>query len=232
MNNLCIIPARGGSKRIPRKNIKEFRGYPIIKWSIEAAWESAVFQSVVVSTDDDEIAKIAKNYGATVPYMRPRELSDDHTDTRTVVNHMIEEMNKRGNSYNFVCCLYATSPLIDSNYLREAIKEVQNEPDKTVFPVAKFSYPIQRALKRDRNGYTRFANREDACKRSQDLEERFHDAGQFYIAKPERWKNEKNILEGSKTILLPAWSVQDIDTEEDWIKAEIMHEILNRRKTA
>ena len=228
MKNACIIPARGGSKRIPRKNIKEFRGQPIIKWSIDAAKKSEVFRQIIVSTDDYEIAEIAENCGAIVPSMRPRAISGDYTDTKTVLEHEIEQMDKRNEYYGLICCLYATAPFVRAEDLRNAIRLAVKYPNSAVYPVTKYSYPIQRALVRDLDGTTKFTNEKHANKRSQDLEDRYHDAGQFYIATPERWQSRNNILEGSKTIVLPNWKVQDIDDEEDWVKAEIMHEVIER----
>ena len=226
MNNICIIPARGGSKRIPKKNIKNFRGHPIIMWSIEAAKKSNQFNSIMVSTDDHAIAQKARELGAEVPFMRPKEISDDYTDTRTVINYVIDEMHKINIEYNFVCCLYATAPFVKPRDLEDALKLIENKPDKAVYPVTKYSYPIQRALQRDKDGNTCFANKINANTRSQDLEDRYHDAGQFYIASPKRWKQQKNILEESTTLLLPNWRVQDIDNEEDWIRAELLHSLL------
>jgi pseudaminic acid cytidylyltransferase len=232
MRHICIIPARGGSKRIPRKNIKLFRGYPIIKWSIEAALRSEAFESVIVSTDDREIADVAAKYGAKIPLMRPKELSDDHSDTQSVINHMIDQIDATRSKLDLVCCLYATAPFVEPEDLQKAVQLAKSSSDKTIFPVTRFSYPIQRALKRDINGNTNFAISDASEKRSQDLEEMYHDSGQYYIAEPKKWRNEKNILEDSKTILLPSWKVQDIDNQEDWIRAEIMHEVLERYRRA
>ena len=228
MISACIIPARGGSKRIEKKNIRNFRGKPIISWSIDAAIKSNKFDSIIVSTDDYTIASKARELGAEIPFMRPKEIADDYTDTRTVVNHMIEELNKMNRKYDFICCLYATAPFVEASDLQNAMNLIEDEPEKVVFPVTKYSYPIQRALRRDEKGNTLFANHMNAEKRSQDLEDMYHDAGQFYIANPKRWKQKKNILEDSRTILLPNWRVQDIDNEEDWIRAELMHRLLEK----
>ena len=231
MNNLCVIPARGGSKRIPKKNIKSFRGCPIMMWSIKAAKESGKFRSIIVSTDDELIAKEAVKLGAEVPFMRPKEISDDYTDTKTVISYMIDELHKYDKSYNFVCCLYATAPFVMAEDLCNAIDLIEREPEKVVFPVTSYSYPIQRALRRDKEGNTKFVNGKFAGKRSQDLENMYHDAGQFYIANPNKWKDDSNILENSKSIIMPNWRVQDIDTEEDWKRAELLHRVLEEYDT-
>ena len=187
---------------------------------------------MIVSTDDREIADIAIKYGAKIPLMRPRELSDDHSDTKSVINHMIEHIDPTNSNLDFVCCLYATSPFVDPEDLQNAIKIAQSSSDKTIYPVTRFSYPIQRALKRELNGNTKFAIKGASDKRSQDLEEMYHDSGNTILLRQKNGNIDKNILEDSKTILLPSWRVQDIDNEEDWVKAEIMHEVIERYSKA
>ena len=229
---IAIIPARGGSKRIPRKNIKAFRGKPMIAWSIQSAIESACFDDVVVSTDDEEIASVARSYGATVPFMRPNELSDDHTPTIPVLRHAVESMEKMTASpISEACCIYATAPFVTPKFLKSGMNTLLADPDLDfAFSVASFPFPIQRALGLQKNGRVKMVYPEYELTRSQDLPERYHDAGQFY------WFRRKGIFENdgvfsacSAPVIIPRERVQDIDTEEDWRCAELAHELLEIR---
>ncbi len=217
---LAVIPARGGSKRIPRKNIKPFCGKPMIAYSIEAAKKSELFDEIIVSTDDEEIAEVALKYGALVPFMRPKELSDDHTATIPVIAHAICEMSAR--NHEAICCIYATAPFIQANYLKEAYEIFKQNNAQYAFSATTFPFPIQRAI-RLKNGSVEMFYPEHFLTRSQDLEEAFHDAGQFYFGKPEAWLENKPIFAPhSRVVLLPRHLVQDIDTMEDWVRAELM----------
>lgn len=225
---VAVIPARGGSKRIPRKNIKEFCGKPMIAWAIEAAKNSGCFDHIIVSTDDSEIAEVAKDCGADVPFIRPKELSDDHTATRPVINHAIKECEKLYGPIDYVCCIYATSPLLDEKYIREAYSELINSNKNFVFSAGEFSYPIQRAFRFLENGGLERTNPEHRNTRSQDLERTFHDAGQFYWGKTQAFlDNLDSVSENSTAYVLPSFAVQDIDTEQDWIRAELMRKSLD-----
>jgi N-acylneuraminate cytidylyltransferase len=218
---LAIIPARGGSKRIPRKNIKPFCGKPMIAWSIEAALESGCFDRVVVSTDDAEIAEVARQQGAEVPFMRPAEFSDDHTGTIPVIRHAIETMNSQGRLVEQACCLYATAPFIRAEDLRQGLDILQGSDVDYAFSVTSYAFPIQRALRLTREGRVEMFNPEHFTTRSQDLEEAYHDAGQFYWGRADAWLQGKMIFSPtSLPVMLPRHRVQDIDTPEDWVRAE------------
>jgi len=225
--NICVIPARGGSKRIPRKNIKEFNGKPIIAYSIEAALKSNCFDQVIVSTDDDEIAEVAKKYGAQVPFLRPDELSDDYTGTIPVIKHAIEWMDDNKNSVENVCCLYATAPFIQPQTISQAYQQLNNLKADYCFSVTSFVFPIQRAIKIVEKNKVSMFYPEHFNTRSQDLEEAYHDAGQFYWGKAQAFKDELPIFtEVATPYILPRYLVQDIDTPEDWIRAEAMYRAL------
>ena len=224
---LAVIPARGGSKRIPRKNIKLFGGKPMIAWSIEAAYRTGLFDRIVVSTDDEEIASIAKKYGAEVPFLRPAKLSDDHTGTVPVIAHAIE-WHLKHNFYPIeVCCIYATAPFIRS----EDIKLGQEILDKLdvdfAFSVTAYAFPIQRAIKLREDGRIEMFDPSKFQVRTQDLPEAYHDAGQFYWGTRDAWLSGRPIF-GPKSapVFLPRHRVQDIDTPEDWEQAELMMEML------
>lgn len=228
MNALCVIPARGGSKRIPRKNIREFCGKPIIAWSIEAAQKAGCFDRIIVSTDDSEIAAIAKKWGAEIPFMRPPELSDDMTATRPVVNHAIREIEKESGLPEFVCCIYATAVFLQSDDLQKGWKRVQENGVDFAFSVTSFPYPIQRALRVLQGGGVEMFQPEHRLTRSQDLEEAYHDAGQFYWGKTAAFLSDKPTFGTmSVPIVLPRFRVQDIDTMEDWTRAELMFKALS-----
>lgn len=227
---VAVIPARGGSKRIPRKNIKDFHGKPLIAYSIEAAIKSNLFDKVVVSTDDEEIAQISKKYGAIVPFFRPKELSDDFTGTGAVVNHAINFLKEQGESYDFVCTLYATAPFLDEKYLIESLEKLKNSTAKNAFSCTSMPFPIQRTFKITKNERCEMFWPENFMKRSQDLEEAYQDAGQFYWTNLNIKSNEIIFGKDSIPIVLPRYLVQDIDTIEDWIRAEYMYEAIKNSK--
>jgi len=225
--NIAIIPARGGSKRIPKKNIRDFRGKPMISWSIEAAMQSNCFDKIVVSTDSEDIASIAKKNGAWVPFLRPKDLSDDFTTTKDVIVHSINWLEKNNLQLNYICCIYATAPFIKAKDLKESIELIKKQKkDRLIFSATNFSFPIQRAIKLNDEGISTMFYPENFQKRSQDLEKAFHDAGQFYLAKPKLWFKKDNLFEDSIPFLIPNWRVQDIDEEDDWKRAEMLHQII------
>ncbi|PLY06363.1 MAG: pseudaminic acid cytidylyltransferase [Arcobacter sp.] len=225
---IAIIPARGGSKRIPKKNIKLFHGKPLLAYSIETALKSELFEKVVVSTDSEEIAMIAKEYGAEVPFVRPKELSDDFTGTGEIITHAINFLKEKGEEFDFCCTIYATAPLLQKKYLMEGFEKLKNSDAVSSFSVTSMPFPIQRTFKITGNNRCQMFWPENFIKRSQDLEEAYQDAGQFY------WQNlnkkAKDIFFGqdSIAIILPRYLVQDIDTIEDWERAQYMYEITQR----
>ena len=225
---IAVIPARGGSKRIPRKNLRPFRGRPMIAWSIAAAQAAGCFDRILVSTDDDEIASVAASCGAEVPFIRPAHLADDRATTQAVVQHAVQWCEENDVAVDAICCLYATAPFVQSSDLIEAAKLLQNtSPNSFVFSATSFPFPVQRAIRIDSRGYSSMFHPEHFDSRSQDLEEAFHDAGQFYWARPIAWSSVSNLFENGCPLLLPRWRVQDIDTEEDWRRAELLHELLD-----
>ncbi len=230
MQNSCIaiIPARGGSKRIPKKNIKLFHGKPLIAYSIEVALKSKLFDKVIVSTDDEEIAKIARSYGADAPFIRPKELSDDFTGTGAVVNHAIEFLKQNGEKIDFVCTIYATAPLISEKYLVEGIEKLKNSSARNAFSCTSMPYPIQRTFKITQENRCEMFWPENFMKRSQDLEEAYQDAGQFYWVNLNVISDDITFGKDSIPIILPRYLVQDIDTLEDWRRAEFMYEAIVR----
>ena len=220
---VAVIPARGGSKRIPRKNIRQFGNKPMIAHSLTVAKASGLFEHVLVSTDDTEIADIARQWGAKVPFVRPAELADDYTDTNKVIAHAVRWMRDQGWQLDAVCCIYATAPFLSREDLARACCLFEEGRWEFVFTATSFGYPIQRALRRTADGGMPMFHPEYWTSRSQDLEEAFHDAGQFYWAHPEVWELAKPVFSAKSTaVLLPRWRVHDIDTEEDWKRAETM----------
>ena len=221
--NIAIIPARGGSKRIPRKNIKEFCGKPMIAWSIEAALKSECFNKVVVSTDNTEIADIAQLLGAEVPFLRPASLSDDYTGTIPVVRHAIEYLIANGQSPELACCIYATAPFITPEDIRKGLDILVKTTSDYAFSVTSYPFPIQRSLRISSEERINMIYPENFNTRSQDLEDTYHDAGQFYWGRISAWIANKVIFSPeSAAVLLPRHKVQDIDTMEDWLRAELM----------
>lgn len=223
---VCVIPARGGSKRIPRKNIRPFAGRPMIGWSIEAAEKAGCFQRIIVSTDDDEIADVARALGAEVPFRRPAALSDDHTTTVAVIRHALGWLEADGALPDRLCCLYATAPFVRADDI--AAGAVLLEHAEFAMPVTSFAFPIQRAVRLTDGGGLEMFDPAQFATRSQDLDEAFHDAGQFYWGHSRAWRSDLALF-GPHTapIQLPRWRVQDIDTPEDWARAELMFALLN-----
>jgi N-acylneuraminate cytidylyltransferase len=214
---LAIIPARGGSRRIPRKNIREFAGSPVIHWSISATLMCGLFDKVVVSTDDEEIAQVARQNGALVPFMRPTQLADDYTPTRQVVNHAIESCEAKWGRFDTVCCVYATAPLLESSDLTAAYQLLENTALHFVFSAVQFEFPIQRAFKLNKHSEPDMVQPENRFTRSQDLEPMYHDAAQFYWGRRDAFmQGEHMFAKNSKAYVLPANQVRDLDTEEDW----------------
>ncbi len=221
--SIAIIPARGGSKRILRKNIKPFLGQPIIKYSIDAAFESGLFDEIMVSTDDDEIAKLSLEYGANVPFMRSPEKANDYATTADVLEEVLCEYKKRGEEFLYACCIYPTAPFITTEKLKTGFTLLQDKDADSVIPVVRFSYPIQRALKIENKKVKRFWP-EYAKTRSQDLEPAYHDVGQFYWFNVKMFLENKALLgENAFPIEVTELEMQDLDTEEDWKVAEIKY---------
>ena len=229
MSAIAIITARGGSKRIPRKNIKEFCGKPIIAYSIDAAKNSGLFDEIMVSTDDTEIAEIAKEYGAAVPFMRSEATSDDFATTGDVVMEVINEYEKRGQTFDIICCLYPTAPFVRPERLVEAVKLIESGAADSICPVVRFSYPPQRGFIVE-DGFLRYKYPEFARTRSQDLEPMYHDVGQYCIAKCESFKQTGNFSpERLGYVVLTDDEVQDIDNPEDWETAELKYRMLREK---
>lgn len=218
--SIAIIPARGGSKRIPKKNIKDFHGQPLIAYSIKSAQQSGLFEKIIVTTDDEEIAKVAKSYGAEV-LERPKELADDFTGTGAVVEHALSIYT----GYNFCCTIYATAPLLQEKYLNEGLEKLQDSDAVMAFSVTSMPFPIQRTFKL-KEGRCEMFTPEHFSSRSQDLEEAYQDAGQFYWEKVGVEMNDIAFGSESIPIVLPRHLVQDIDTMEDWKRAELMYQVL------
>lgn len=220
---LAVIPARGGSKRIPRKNIKPFHGKPIIAYAVTAALASKAFDRVIVSTDDSEIAQVAQSYGAEVPFVRPAELADDHTPTVPVIAHAIHACQQIGWDVRDVCCIYPGVPFISTQDLRLALEQLQSSGAHYVFPVTGFPSPIQRALRRLGDGTVKPFQPEYVATRTQDLEPGFFDVGQFYWGKTTAWLHGLNVHLNGVTLVIPEWRVVDIDTPADWERAELLY---------
>lgn len=225
MSAVAIIPARGGSQRIPRKNLKLFNGEPMIVGSIRTALASGLFERVVVSTDDEEIAQVARSHGAQVPFMRPAALADAYTGTAAVIEHAIGALDRR---YDYTCCIYATAPLLQARFLRQGLQALQAAPDKSyAFSVCGFGFPVQRALLINDDGSLRSMHPEYRNVRSQDLPAAYQDAGQFYWGRSEAWlRGDVIFSELSLPVVLPRHLVQDIDNEEDWLRAEYLYAAL------
>jgi N-acylneuraminate cytidylyltransferase len=232
MSRIAIIPARGGSKRIPRKNIRPFLGKPIIAYSIEAALNSGLFDEVMVSTDDEEIASIAKAYGAEVPFLRTIENADDHATLADVLIEVLSQYEILGKNFSEFACILPTAPFIIAERLKEGFVLLNQKNYSTIFPVLRFSYPIQRALElNSKTGNVQLIWPENLDKRSQDLPPAFHDSGQFYCGRVCAMQREKVLFtENSGIIELCEMEVQDIDTENDWKLAELKYKILNELK--
>ena len=228
--NVAIIPARGGSKRIPNKNIKSFAGKPIIAYSIAAAKVSGVFDKVVVSTDSEKIALAAKEHGAEAPFIRPSELADDFTTSAPVLLHALNWLEENGMSSNYACCIYATAPFVQAEYIKKGFELITDKKVSSVFSVTTFPFPIFRALNISCDGYLKMFWPEHELTRSNDLPEAYHDAGQFY------WLDIKKFFEIRKLytndalpVILPRYLAQDIDIAEDWETAEVLYEVCKKR---
>ena len=220
---IAVIPARGGSKRIPRKNIKPFRGKPMIAWSIEAARKSGLFEHILVSTDDPEISDVARRHGAEVPFVRPAELSNDHAATTAVIAHATTWAQQQSWPVKAVCCLYATAPFIQAADLKAALEILESGPWAYVFSATEFAAPVFRSFKQEANGAIQMFFPEHFGTRSQDLPVALHDAAQFYWGRPEAWVEGKRVFDAhSRVVVIPRWRVQDIDTADDWTRAELL----------
>ena len=226
---LAVIPARGGSKRIPRKNIKSFHGKPMIGYAIGAALASKIFDRVIVSTDDAEIAEFAEALGAELPFIRPPELADDYTPTVPVIAHAIRTCVEMGWNVGEVCCIYPGVPFISTEDLRGAHEQLVSTSANYVFPVTRFPSPIQRALKRLTDGSVRPFQPEHAATRTQDLEPGYFDVGQFYWGSKRAWLEGLNIHLNGTTLVIPEWRVVDIDTPTDWERAELLYATLSEK---
>ena len=223
---ICVIPARGGSKRIPGKNIKDFCGKPIIAWSIDVAKASGLFERVLVSTDDAEIAKVARSLGAEVPFMRPAEIADDYSGTTEVIGHASQWALDQGWPVSAVCCIYATAPFIQIDDLKRGLQCLQSGDWAYAFTATDFASPIFRAFQQRPDG---MFFPEQFSVRSQDLPVALHDAGQFYWGRPSAWiKGQRIFDQHSVPVILPRWRVQDIDTKDDWLRAEVIHKLLEQ----
>ena len=224
MKNLCIIPARGGSKRIPRKNVKPFLGKPMLAYSIEAALATGLFDEVMVSTDDEEIAEVARQYGAKVPFMRSAETANDFATTADVLKEVLSNYKKLGQEFDYFCCVYATAPMVQSKDIINAFERLSSSKFTVVYPVVAFSYPICRCLDLAEDGTMTRHWPEFENSRSQDLPKEYHDTGTFYWYKTKEWSNGINIIGG---IEVDETTIQDIDTETDWKIAEMKYKLLH-----
>lgn len=231
MSRLCIIPARGGSKRIPRKNIRDFLGKPIIAYSIDAAIRSNLFDVIMVSTDDYEISEIAIRYGAEVPFFRSEKNANDHATTANVVKEVIKNYAKLNQEFEYICCCYPTAPLMTSDRIREGFQKLQLDHVSSVFPIVAFSYPIFRSLRLVENGFIEMNWPENLNVRSQDLPQAFHDAGQWYWLKTKVFQSVGKLMdEATYGLQLDEIEVQDIDNEIDWKLAELKYELIQGTK--
>jgi pseudaminic acid cytidylyltransferase len=224
---VAIVPARGGSKRIPKKNIKSFAGKPIIAYPIKCAREAGLFDRIVVSTDSQEIAQVAREWGAEVPFVRPAELSNDFADTSAVILHTLNWLKGYDALPEYFCCIYATAPFLQAESLKQGLNRLRQTEAITAFSVASFAYPIFRALKTDEEGYLKMFWSKHKNTRSNDLPKAYHDAGQFYWAHTQRFLKEETFFSSKAVpVVLPRHLVQDIDTPEDWVVAEHMYKAL------
>ena len=226
MKSLCIIPARGGSKRIPRKNIKPFMGKPIIAYSIETALKSGVFDEVMVSTDDEEIVGVARQYGASVPFLRSAATSNDYATTVDVLLEVINKYKEQGKLFDTICCLYSTAPFVTSDRLKDASSQINDKVD-ACFTIVEYSYPIQRSLRINESDYVEMKYPEHLKSRTQDLEKVYHDAGQVYFVKTDALINEGTVwCKRTAPLILSELEVQDLDTLTDWQLAEMKYQLL------
>lgn len=225
--NLAIIPARGGSRRIKNKNIKLFFNKPIIYWSIKAAKQSKLFDKIIVSTDSKKIANICKKYNIEIPFLRPKTLSNDKVSTIKVIKHALIWFKKKGVFFDRVCCIYPASPFISKKIIKKALKLLKIKRKSFAFTVSSYPHPIQRALKIKKNGYLKPVWPSNVNIRSQKFENRYHDAGQFYWGTFDSFMKNKNFfIKNSIPIYIPRYLCHDIDTLEDWKKAELVFKSL------
>jgi pseudaminic acid cytidylyltransferase len=225
---IAVIPARGGSKRIPRKNIRMFCGKPIIAYSIAAARQTGLFDQIVVSTDDEEIASVARECGATTPFIRPKEIADDFTGTNAVVKHAVAWFNGQAREVTHACCIYATAPLVQARFIGEGYDALSRSDAAFAFSVTSYAFPIQRAVRVTADGRVDSFYPEHRMTRSQDLEPAYHDAGQFYWGTARAFLDDMPLFSPrSIGVILPRHLVQDIDTSEDWDQAELMYRAIN-----
>ena len=224
--NIAIIPARGGSKRIPRKNIKLFRDKPMIAWAIETAKKSNMFERIIVSSDDAEIIKISNQWGAETPFMRPKSLADDFTPTVPVIAHAIKECQRLGLKVDYACCIYPGVPFLEAEDLIRSYGRLIEGKVDFVYPVAEYSHPTQRAMRQLSSGQMQFVDPSSEMTRTQDLETTFHDAGQFYWGKASAWLANKKMHSDGVGMVIQNWRVVDIDTPEDWERAELLRKVI------
>ena len=230
MSAIAIITARGGSKRIPRKNIREFCGKPIMNYSIEAALEAGIFDEVMVSTEDDEIADIARAAGAQVPFMRSAETSSDIATTEEVISEVLMRYEELGRSFDYGCCIYPTAPFVTAHKLRDAYDILVESGAQSIVPMQEFTYPPQRGLFIDGEGYVKMLHPEYAATRSQDLEKHYHECGQFYIFRNADFMIQRDTtMEKSIPYIIDPVESQDIDTESDWELAELKYRFLKEK---
>lgn len=230
MKTLAIITARGGSKRIPRKNIKEFCGKPIMAYSVEACVQSGVFDTVMVSTEDEEIAQIGKKYGAQVPFYRSEKTAGDFANTNDVIDEVIAEYEKRGEFFDFIACIYPTAPFITAERIRDAVNKLSESDADSLIPVVGFSFPPQRGMEIV-DGCLRLVYPQYRDTRSQDLTPHYHDAGQFYIMRTESYKKTGRIMAGKiLPFVLSEMEVQDIDNPVDWELAELKYKLIHNER--
>lgn len=226
--NICIIPARGGSKRIPRKNIKNFLGKPIIAYSIEVALKSGLFDEVMVSTDDEEIAQVAIQYGAVVPFFRSTKNSDDFSTTFDVIKEVIGSYKSIGKEFDNTCCIYATAPFVTIERLKKAYANICKKEVQGSFSIVKYSYPIQRALVIKEDMSVTMKIKENLKIRSQDLEDCYHDVGQFYFYETQEYLEKKSIFNmRTEPVIVSELESQDIDNDVDWELAELKYRLIN-----
>lgn len=224
--NLAVIPARGGSKRLPRKNIREFAGVPMLARSIETAHNAKLFDRIIVSTDDEEIASIALESGAEIPFMRPAHLSGDSVGTVPVIAHATQHMTELGSNPDYVCCIYPCTPFVKPVDLQRSHKLIEETGEDFVYPVLEYAHPTFRAMRRDANSKMSFVFPECEMMRTQDLDVTYHDAGQFYWGKAEAWLENKRMHTAGIGMPVPAWRFVDVDTEDDWRRAELLYKVM------
>jgi len=226
--NIAIIPARGGSKRIPGKNSKMFCGKPMIAWAISCALESKMFDKVIVSTDDEYIAQVALAAGAETPFVRPDNLADDFTPTVPVIAHAVDTCQAMGWDIEYACCIYPCSPFLQTTDLMDAFALMKETDAYFAYPVTDYVHPIKRAMRRMPAGHMQFLQPEHELSRTQDLEKSYHDTGQFYWGKASAWKSRMKMHTAGVGMVVPNWRVVDIDNPDDWKRAELLHEVFKR----